>query len=235
MRKGSIFEASIKRSNIEKIRNNPKNIRKIDKEFKRNNPDIYFKLLDIDPGGLRFLTEEEKLENPEVCEKALEIKLENIIYLPEEMQLERADLCEKAVKEIKDIYSLLSIEVLMQYPEITYEALLRDSYYVEDVPEELIESNRCIKEMIDLIQEKIDPKKIPDDILRECPQLCIKAIIKAYTNRVSRKEEIFVPSEEVLKDNVELIDKCLEEGWIGETYIFKMVKKAKSQIINWLL
>lgn len=188
---------------IRSIKQNPENIKKIDKETLIQNPQICFELIKAFPDGIKYIPMDVREEIPQICIDAVKANPENIKYVPEQVQIENYQMCIDAVKKAEGLLYYISIDLLEEHPEICLEALLRDRECIEDIPEGIIESNPQIQAMIDIMEDwkKIDD--LPIEMLRNNPQLCIGASISS-----KRK---YKPSEELLLNNSELVEKYIKE------------------------
>ena len=194
---------------IRSVKQNPENIKKIDKEILIEYPQICFELIRAFPNGIKYIPIEIREDIPQVCIDAVEANPKNIKYVPEQVQIENYQMCLEAIKKANGLLYYLSIDLLEEYPEICLEALLRDEECIEDIPEEIIESNPQIQAMLEIMEDWKKIEDMPIEMLRSNPQLCIKASI------LSKKNEYLPPqyklSEELLLNNSELVDKYIKE------------------------
>ena len=191
---------------IRSIKQNPENIKKIDKETLTQNPQICFELIKAFPDGIKYIPMDIREEIPQICVDAVKANPENIKYVPEQVQIENYQMCIDAVKKAEGLLYYISIDLLEEHPEICLEALLRDKGCIEDIPEEIIESNPQIQAMLDIMEDWKKIEDLPIEMLRRNPQLCIAASLSS--------QKKYKPSEELLLDNSELVEKYIEE-WNG--------------------
>ena len=115
----------------------------------------------------------------------------------------------RCYKKTNGLLYYLSIDLLEEHPEICLEALLRDEECIEDIPEEIIESNPQVQAMLEIMKDWKKIEDLPIEMVRSNPQLCIEASI------LSKKNEYLPPqyklSEELLLNNSELVDKYIKE------------------------
>ena len=107
------------------------------------------------------------------------------------------------IKKTKGLLYYISVDLLEQCPEICLEALLRDSECIEDIPEDIVDKSPQIQAMLKIMNNWEKINELSEDMLRENPQLCIKA---ALTSK--RKYKL---SKELLHNNTKLVEMCISE------------------------